>query len=110
MDPGTARQLVNYRQTNPNNLNSIAWIVDALGASSPIVQALAQGDYITTHSYQFMADVAALGPFGRGYRRTRFVFDLSAGSVQVVYRQDLGRLGWALGKRVRDAQDAREAS
>ena len=45
MDPGTARQLVDYRRQNPNNLASIAWIVDALGASSPVVQALAQGDY-----------------------------------------------------------------
>jgi len=110
MDPGTAQQLVAYRQSNPNNLGSIAWIVDALGASSPVVQALAQGDYITTHSYQFTADVAAVGPYGRGYRRTRFVFDLSAGSVQVVYRQDLSRLGWALGKTVRNASATKEAT
>jgi DNA uptake protein ComE-like DNA-binding protein len=108
MDPGTAQQLVTYRQQNPNNLTSIAWIVDALSASSPIVQALAQGDYITTRSYQFTADIAALGPYGRGYRRTRFIFDLSAGSVQVVYRQDLSRLGWALGTKVRNAYVAKE--
>ena len=108
MDPGTAQQLVSYRQQNPNNLTSIAWIVDALGASSPAIQSLAQGDYITTHSYQFTADIAALGPYGRGYRRTRFVFDLSAGAVQVVYRQDLSRLGWALGKNVRDTWVAKE--
>ena len=102
MDAGTAQQLVNYRQANSNNVASIAWIVDALGATHPVVQALARGDYITTRSYQFTADVAALGPYGRGYRRTKFIFDLSAGSVQVVYRQDLSRLGWALGKNVHD--------
>jgi DNA uptake protein ComE-like DNA-binding protein len=108
MDPGTAQQLVNYRQANPTRLTSIAWIVDALGAGSTAIQYLAQGDYITTCSYQFTADIAALGPYGRGYRRTRFVFDLSSGAVQVVYRQDLSRLGWALGKHVRDTWVANE--
>jgi len=108
MDSNSAQQLVNYRQQNPNNLTSIAWVVDALGRSSAAIQGLAQGNYITTHSYQFMADIAAVGPYGRGYRRTRFVFDLSAGSVQIVYRQDLSRLGWALGKNVRDTWLAKE--
>jgi len=101
MDLGTAQQLVNYRSQNPTALGNILWIVDALGVNSSIIQALAQGDYITTHSYQFTADIAALGPYGRGYRRSRFVFDVSGGAVQVVYRQDLSRLGWALGKNVR---------
>jgi hypothetical protein len=108
MDPGTAQQLITYRQQNPQNLSSIAWIVDALGATSTIVQGLAQGEYITTRSYQFTADIAAVGPYGRGYRRTKFIFDLSSGSVQVVYRQDLSRLGWALGKKVRDTYVAKE--
>jgi DNA uptake protein ComE-like DNA-binding protein len=108
MDLGTAQQLVTYRQQNPNNIGSIAWIVDALGAGNTVVQALAQGDYITTRSYQFTADIAALGPHGRGYRRTRFVFDLSSGAVQIVYRQDLSRLGWALGKNVRNTYAANE--
>jgi hypothetical protein len=99
---------VTYRQQNPNNIGSIAWIVDALGAGNAAVQALAQGNYITTCSYQFTADIAALGPHGRGYRRTRFVFDLSSGAVQIVYRQDLSRLGWALGKNVRDTYAANE--
>ena len=108
MDTSTARQLVTYRQQNTGNLASIAWIADALGSDNAIVQTLAQGDYITTHSYQFTADIAALGPYGRGYRRSRFIFDLSAGAVQVVYRQDLTRLGWALGSKVRLASLAKD--
>jgi len=108
MDPGTAQLLIRYRQQNPGNLTSIAWIVDALGSGSSVVQALAQGDYITMSSYQFTADIAALGPYGRGYRRTKFIFDLSAGTVQVVYRQDLSRLGWALGSKVRTASLAKD--
>ncbi|HKS35926.1 MAG TPA: type II secretion system protein GspK [Verrucomicrobiae bacterium] len=111
MDFDSAQQLVNYRQSNPASLTSIAWIMDALGSGrAATLQALSEGDYITTHSYQFTADIAAVGPFGRGYRRVRFVFDISEGTPKVVYRQDLSRLGWALGRQTRDtwiAQDTR---
>ena len=51
---------------------------------------------------QISADIAALGPNGRGYRRIRFVFDTSEGSPKIIYRQDLTHLGWALGKEVRN--------
>ena len=102
MGSDTAQTLVTYRQANPDKLTSIAWVVDALGQNnSDVLTALQAGDYITTQSYQFMADVAALGPFGRGYRRTRFIFDTVDGSPRIVYRQDLSHLGWALGKDVR---------
>ena len=101
-DDAAAQQLVNYRLSNPTALTSIAWIIDALGQSYPdALQALEAGDYITTQTYQFTADVAALGPFGRGYRRVKYVFDTSSGTPQIIYRQDLTHLGWALGKEVR---------
>lgn len=102
MDLDLAQQVVNYRTANAANLTSIAWIVDALGASSEALQTLAQGDYITTHSYQFTADIAAVGPFGRGYRRVKFVFDISDGTPKIIYRQDLSRLGWAIGTQTRE--------
>ncbi len=102
-DYAAAEQLVNYRVSNPYNLTSIAWVIDALGQNYPdALQALEAGDYITTQSYQFTADIAALGPYGRGYRRVKFVFDTSSGSPTIIYRQDLTHLGWALGKEVRD--------
>jgi len=97
-----AQTLVNYRQQNPNNLGSIAWVIDALGNNSPVVTALARRDWLTTRSYQFAADIAAVGPFGRGYRRVKFIFDLSDGSPKILYRQDLSRLGWALGEKARE--------
>jgi type II secretory pathway component PulK len=96
-----AQTLVTYRQQNPNNLTSVAWVIDALGTSSSIVTALATGDYITSHSYQFTADIAAVGAYGRGYRRAKFVFDVSDGTPKILYRQDLSRLGWALGDKTR---------
>ena len=96
-----AQTLLTYREQNAGNLASVAWIIDALGNNSPVVTALAKGNYVTTHSYQFTADIAAVGPFGRGYRRVKFIFDLSDGSPKILYRQDLSRLGWALGDKVR---------
>jgi type II secretory pathway component PulK len=101
-DIGLGQQLVNYRQSNPNNLNSIAWVIDALGSSAPdALQTLEAGDSITTQSYQFTADIVAVGHYGRGYRRVKFIFDTSSGTPKIVYRQDLTHLGWALGKDIR---------
>lgn len=99
------QQVVSYRQGNSGNLTTVAWLIDALGLTGTSATQLAQqiGDHITTKSYQFMADVAALGPNGRGYRRVRFIFDTSSGTPQIIYRRDLTHLGWALGKNVRQA-------
>jgi len=97
-----AQTLVTYRQQNPNNLGSIAWVIDALGNNSSVVTALARRDWLTTRSYQFAADIAAVGPFGRGFRRVKFIFDVSDGSPKILYRQDLSRLGWALGEKARE--------
>ena len=107
---GAAQTLVTYRQQNPNNLNAIPWIVDALGNTSPVVQTLANAnrDYITTESFQFTVDIAAVGPFGRGYRRVKFIFDISEGTPKIIYRQDLSRLGWALGEKARATWVAKE--
>ncbi len=41
---GAAQSLVTYRTQNPGNLNSIAWVVDALGNTSPVIQALQRGN------------------------------------------------------------------
>jgi len=96
-------QLLNYRQSNPDKLGSVAWVIDATGLTAGDATQLATqiGNRITTKSYQFMADVAAVGPFGRGYRRVRFIFDTSEGSPRIIYRRDMTHLGWALGKNVR---------
>ena len=101
MDINKATQLVGYRQanqSNQNNQDTIAWVKQVLDQPT----ATQMGRYITGKSYQFTADIAAVGHNGRGYRRVRFVFDLSQGAPIVVHRQDLTHLGWALGKQVRD--------
>ncbi|HRE04729.1 MAG TPA: type II secretion system protein GspK [Opitutaceae bacterium] len=96
--PDKARALVSYRLSHPEGLTSISWLLEALDAPS-IVQA---GPFITGQSYQYSADIVAVGPHGRGYARIRSVFDLSQGSARMLFRQDLTGLGWALGPIARD--------
>jgi type II secretory pathway component PulK len=105
---GAAQTLITYRQQNPGSLNSIGWLIDALGNNSPVITTLARGNYVTTKSFQFTADIAAVGPYGRGYRRVKFIFDTSEGTPIILYRQDLSRLGWALGDKARQTLVAKE--
>jgi DNA uptake protein ComE-like DNA-binding protein len=94
----TAPAVVSYRLSNAANLTSVAWVANVLDSNS----AIQAGPYITARSYQFSADIAAVGHYGRGFRRVKFIFDISQGVPKIIYRQDLTHLGWALGKEVRD--------
>ncbi len=92
-----APSIVSYRIAHPDQLNSFAW-----GASLLEEQTIAEaGRFLTDQTYQFTADVAAIGPFGRGYHRIRFLFDNSEDTPKIIYRLDQTVLGWALGKQVR---------
>jgi type II secretory pathway component PulK len=93
-----AASVVGYRQSNPNNLQTVAWLTQAIDQTS----ALQAAPYITTHTYQFTADIAAVGHNGRGYQRVKIVFDTATGTPQIKFRQDLSRLGWALGRTTRN--------
>src|SRR5208283_3791931 len=92
-----AQSVVNYRVSNPTALTSFAWLPSVLSTAG-IRRA---GPYLTDQSYQFSADIAAVGRFGRGYHRERVVFDTSMGTPRIIFRQDLTSLGWALGTQVR---------
>jgi hypothetical protein len=95
-----APQVLTYRQSNPAMVPSITWLVSALQNNTASLEAA--GPYITPYSFQFAADVVAVGHENRGYRRVRFVFDCSSGTPLIVYRQDLTYLGWPLGKKLHD--------
>jgi DNA uptake protein ComE-like DNA-binding protein len=103
-----AENMAEYRDQNRPYLTSVAWMVDALGAGSPVVTTMKARDLLTTHSFQFTADIAAVGAYGRGYRRVKFIFDVSEGSPKILYRQDLSRLGWALGTKARQTLMAKQ--
>ena len=96
-----AQNILSFRQGIGSRLNSIYWLKDAMASLGTNAMRQA-GPWVTSHSFQFSADIAAVGRYGRGYRRVKFVFDCSSGVPQIVYRQDLTYLGWALGKSVHD--------
>ena len=96
LDESTAESaadtLISYRQENPQALNSISWVIDALGTTSPALTASWQAVIIlTVHSYQFTRDYCGgVGVYGRGYRRVKFVFDVSKrGAGRILYRQGI---------------------
>ena len=91
-----AQSLVSYRRSQSGTLSSIAWVKDVLEESN----AIQAGPYLTGKSYQFSADIAAVGHFGRGYKRVKFIFDTTQGAPRIVYRQDLTHMGWALGRTI----------
>lgn len=87
-----------YRQSNRETARaSFHWISQVLSPAA-IAQA---GPFITDQTYQFSADIAAVGAHGRGYCRERVVFDMTTGTPRIVYRQDLSAQGWALGQTIR---------
>ncbi len=100
-----APTLVSYRQSNRDRLNTIAWVKEVLDEAS----AIQAGRYFTGHTYQYTADIAAVGHHGRGYRRAKFIFDTSEGPPMIRFRQDLTHLGWAVGKQARQSLVANNA-
>jgi type II secretory pathway component PulK len=100
-----AQTILQYRQNNPQYLDSCYWMIGALNSlgSANVTNLVQQvGPYITSHSWQYSADIVAVGHNGRGYRRVKFVYDCSSGVPLIVFRQDLTYLGWALGKKIHD--------
>jgi DNA uptake protein ComE-like DNA-binding protein len=91
-----AGKLVSYRVSNPEELTSIAWILDVLGDDC----AAELGPHVTLRTYQVSADVVAVADYRRAVRRTRLVFDLSSGSPQLVAQRDLSGMAWPLGEEV----------
>ncbi len=92
-----APTLVTYRRSNPNRLNTVAWVKDAVDQAV----AIQAGRYLTGRTHQFSVDIAAVGHHGRGYRRVKYIFDTSEGPPMIRFRQDLTHLGWALGKQAK---------
>ncbi len=104
-NPNLAQAIVSQRLGRAATDTSIIWVINAIGDPATARQL---GPFITGKSYQVMADVAAVGRNGRGYRRARFIIDMSNSTngtptPQIIYRRDLSHLGWALGKDVHEA-------
>lgn len=97
MEWNDAESLVAWRTTNPDSLTSVAWITEVL--EEELARAI--GGLITDKGFQYTADISAVGRHGRGYRRTKMVFDISEDTPKIVYRREMSRSGWALGVNTR---------
>lgn len=97
-----AATIINSRKgKTPDDLASIGWVAQALNNDATI--AAQAGPYLTTRTYQYAADVVAVGHGGRGMRRVLFVIDTAdGGTPRIIYRRDLTHLGWPLGSSIRD--------
>ena len=87
--------LIAYRTTNSasENLNTIAWVTQVL---DPETKATDIGQYITTHSNQYSADILAVSGNGRAYKRYKAVIDTQGAAPRVVYWRELAHFGWPL--------------
>ncbi|HYG76472.1 MAG TPA: type II secretion system protein GspK [Planctomycetota bacterium] len=98
LEDADADALIAKRSSNGPDLDTIAWVADALPA-----EKLNQiGSAITTRSYQYSADILAASGSGRGFKRVRYVYDLRTTPIKVVYRKDLSHLGWPLDEGIRE--------
>jgi type II secretory pathway component PulK len=89
---GDVEQLIATRSANGPDLDTIAWVAEALSMQ----KAAAIGGLITTRSYQYSADIVAVAGNGRGFKRCKYVFDLRYSPARILLRQDLTHLGWPL--------------
>jgi hypothetical protein len=92
-----ASTITAYRLSHPDVLTSFTWLSEVMTRNALITASR----YITDRSYQFCADVAAVGNNGRGYCREKTIFDMTRGTPRIVFHQDLTAYGWALGAQVR---------
>ncbi len=93
-----AEQLVAFREANPDNLTSLLWLTGAIGEEA----ALAAAPYVTTRSWQIVADIVAVAPRGRAFCRVRYTIDTTSGEPVIVARRNLTHLGWPLGAAWRE--------
>lgn len=99
--PGIGQQyaaaVISAREGRDEDSESFAWLTEVLDETS----ATEAGPYLTWRAYQFSADIIAVGPNGRGFRRELIVIDISGDSPVIVFRRDRTRLGWPLSSELR---------
>lgn len=90
----------------PSELTTVAWVTEVLDNAS----AVQAGAYITARSYQYGADIVAVGAGGHAFRRCWMIFDTSGTAPVVRYRCDHTYWGWPLGTEIRADLDGQTAS
>ena len=96
LDESDVQALVAKRADAGIDLSTIAWVAEAL----PREKAIAVGDYITTRSFQFSADIVSLSGNGRAFKRYRVVVDARESPPRALYWKELTHLGWPLAPEI----------
>lgn len=79
-----------------SNPSSTTWVGEALGRQLT-AQERAR---ITGAGRQFSADIVAVSPDGRAFKRVRIVVDTIASPVRIVFRRDVSELGFPLDEEI----------
>lgn len=101
-----ASAIVSARLSQSTSSTGVMWVAQILKDPTALAQA---GIWLTGQSGVYSADVAAVGAHGRGYRRTRYIIDATAGDPTIIYRRNLAQLGFALGRQARQNLDDQRA-
>jgi len=96
LDESDVEALMAKRADADTDLSTIAWVADAL----PRDKAIAVGNYITSRSFQFSADIVSVSGNGRAFKRCKVVVDARNSPPRVLYWKDLTYLGWPLAPEV----------
>jgi hypothetical protein len=98
LDESDVDALLAARQSSDTDLSTIAWVTEALSPE----KAAAIGGQITTHSYQFSADIIGASADGRAFKRYRAVVDTGQGTPRILSWCELTHLGWPLDPEILD--------
>jgi type II secretory pathway component PulK len=98
LDESDVDKLISARPSMQNiKPGELSWVVRAMGERT-ISAGL--GARITTHTYQWTADILAVSGNGRAFKRCRITVDTQSGTPQIVYRRDLTQKGWPMDTRI----------
>jgi type II secretory pathway component PulK len=89
-------QLMAQRASSSTEIDSIAWVVGVLDQD----KAQAIGEFITTNSYQYRADIVSVSENGRAFRRYVAVLDTLQTPTRVKYWKSLTHMGWPLDREI----------
>ncbi len=92
LEESDADSLITKRSSSNTALDSVAWVLDVLDQS----KAVAIGEFITTHAYQYRADIVSVSNNGRAFRRYVAILDTLQTPARIKYWKSLTHMGWPL--------------
>jgi hypothetical protein len=100
LDTTDVDKLISQRQGGTTAADkSVSWVIEALDRN----KLTGLGNYITTTTNQYSADIVAASGNGRSYKRVRIVVDASGTTPQIIYRREITDRGWPLDPQILDS-------